>query len=285
MKYTKKFMYLLLYITCIIGFASLSACTDSMTGKTAAPTETTVASPTTDPTSEPTPIQHNSDWMADYPSILQEYRLFIDNMANGKYASVNKNGEAFVDDVFDAPFQGDLSRRWSYMMGDANFWGEYSMARDGFGYALEDLNEDGTDELILLDSNYTVLAIFSTVNGKAKLLDAYWSRYGCAILDSGLLHTSSSGGAADWEHVIKQLSPDGSELLNVVQYGCRSDKFPNDYYYRIENGKEEEISEAELDAFFEQYPFYEGEYPNYSITPQKTTENSGITYIPLFSEK
>ncbi len=285
MKYTKKFMYLLLYITCIIGFASLSACTDSMTGKTAAPSETTVANPASEPTPETTPILHNSDWMADYPSILQEYRLFVDNMANGKYHTVNEDGIIFDDGVFDAPVQGDLSYHWFCMKADANYWEVWPVARDGFGYALEDLNEDGTDELILLESNYTVLAIFSTVNGKAKLLDAYWSRYGCAILDSGFLHTVGSDGAGDWEDAIQRLSPDGSELLDVERYGSRSDKYPDDHYYRIENGKEEEISKTELDAFLEKYPYYEGEYPNYSITPEKTTENSGIIYIPLFSEQ
>ncbi len=237
-----------------------------------------------DPTPETTPIQHNIDWMANYPSILQEYRLFVDNMANGKYDTINEDGIIFDDDVFKSPAQGDLSGHWFCMKVDANLWYDPSMARNVFGYALEDFNEDGVDELILLEKDYTVLAIFSTVNGKPKLLDAYWSRYECAILDSGFLHKRGDDGAADWEHAIQRLSSDGSELLNVVQYGCRSDKqHPGEHhYYRIESGKEEEISEAELDTLIEQYPFYEGEYPNFSITPRKTTENSGITFIPIF---
>ena len=281
MRQTKKFAYLLFCITCVIVFAS--ACAGNSAGGTDAPSETPFVSPTSDATPKSTPILHNSDWMANYPSILQEYRLFVDNMATGKYAYDNEKGDIFVDDVFESP-----AGNWSQMKSDANFWGgDSSMARDAFGYALEDLNGDGVDELILLQDDYTVLAIFSTVNGKPKLLDAYWTKYECAILDSGLLHTLSSGGAGDWVHAIQRLSLDGSELLNVVQYGSRSDRqHPGEqHYYRIENGKEEEISEAELDAFLEQYPFYKGEYPDYTITPQKTTENSGITFIPLFSEQ
>ncbi len=310
MKQAKKFVYLLFCITCVIGLAFLPACSSNSAGSTDAPSETPFVSPSIDPTPkstgsadaietpfasptsyltpESTPILHNSDWMADYSSILQEYRLFVDNMASGNYASVNEDGIIFDDDVFDAHVNDDLSYHWFCMKHDANFFGDYSsMARNFFGYALEDFNEDGVDELILFDKYYTVLAIFSTVNGKPKLLDAYWTRYECAILDSGLLHMRVDDGAGDWVHAIQRVSPDGSELLNVVQYGSRSDRqHPGEqHYYRIENGKEEEISEAELDTYFEQYPFYEGEYPNYTITPQKTTENSGITFIPLFSEQ
>ncbi len=310
MKKTKKFVYLLFCITCVIAFAFLPACagssgrsTDAVETPFVSPesdlapestpelagssdaVETPFAGPAIDPTPKPTPILHNSDWMADYPSILQEYRLFVDNMANGKYDTINEDGIIFDDDVFDAPVQGDLSGHWFCMKADANLWGNPSVARNVFGYALEDFNEDGDDELILLENDYTVLAIFSTVNSKPKLLDAYWSRYQCAILDSGLLHMRSNNGAGDWRHAIQRLSPDGSELLNVVQYGSSSDKYLDDYYYKIENGKEEEINEAELDEFRDQYPFYEGEYPNYSITPQKTTENSGITFISLFGDK
>lgn len=317
MKQTRKPVYLLFCITCVIGLVFLSACSGNSTGSTDAPSETpfvspsidptpkstpnsagstdaietSLASPTSDLTPESTPILHNSDWMADYPSILQEYRLFVDNMAKGKYASVNEDGTIFDDDVFkshDAHVDDVLSYHWFCMKFEANFWGgDSSMARDALGYALEDLNRDGIDELILLQDDYTVLAIFSTVNGKPKLLDAYWTRYECAILDSGFLHMRGDDGAGDWVHAIQRVSPDGSELLNVVQYGSRSDRqHPGEqHYYRIENGKEEEISEAELDAFLEQYPFYKGEYPDYTITPQKTTENSGITFIPLFSEQ
>ncbi len=284
MKQARKFVYLLFCITCAIMFAFLPACVSNSAGGTDA-IETSFVSPTSNSTPKPTPILHNSDWMVDYSSILQEYRLFVDNMASGKYASVNEDGIIFDDDVFKSPVQGDLSGHWFYMKHDANLWEVWDMARSFFGYALEDLNGDGSDELILLEDEYKVLAIFSTVNGKPKLLDAYWSRYECAILDSGLLHTMGSDGAGDWVHAIQQLSPDSSELLNVVQVGSRMDENWDEHYYRIEDGKEEEINETELDTYFEQYPFYKGEYPNYNITPQKTTENSGITFIPLFSEQ
>ena len=41
------------------------------------------------------------------------------------------------------------------------------------GYAKKDLNDDGTEELILLDSNSNVFAIFTQVDGGAVLMDSY----------------------------------------------------------------------------------------------------------------
>jgi hypothetical protein len=69
------------------------------------------------------------------------------------------------------------------MAGEVNI---HPKVRSNFGYALEDLNRDGTLELILLLDSYTVLAIFTTVEGNPKLLDAYWPKYRCALFGSGL---------------------------------------------------------------------------------------------------
>lgn len=272
MKKTKKLVYLLFCITCVIVFAFLSACASNSAVSTDAPSGTPFASPTSDLTPTPTPFQHSSDWMADYSSILQEYRLFVDYMATAYVV----NGNIFVE--------GEHVSSW--FIRNIDYYWEYDspVAGNVLGYALKDLNEDGIDELILLNSSYRVHAIFSTVNGKAKLLDSYRYRYECAIMESGLLNTVGSDSAGIWVQAIQRLSPDGSELLDVERYGSRYDSQSGEYYYKIENGKEVEISEAELDEFSAQYPFYE-EYPNYTLTPQKITENSGIIFIPLFKEQ
>ncbi|SEW32725.1 hypothetical protein [[Clostridium] fimetarium] len=206
-----------------------------------------------------------TDCFPDYSSIIDEYQKFVDQLINEGIESV------FDNEIFTTP-DTDLSYNWNCMMTETNIWSyrKFPKNREAFGYALEDLNGNGTPELVLLLKDYTVLAVFSTVNGKPKLLDAYWPKHRCAIYNSGLLYTLSSGGSAYWEYAIHQISQDGSKLIAVEQYGSDDD------LYKIINGEKYNISELELEEFQKKYPILSDTYAS------EITENSGIRFVSLF---
>lgn len=201
----------------------------------------------------------------DYSSIIDEYKKFVDQSINEGVESVFDNG------IFTTP-DPDLSYNWNCMMIETNIWSyrKFAKNREAFGYALEDLNGDSTPELVLLLKDYTVLAVFSTVNGKPKLLDAYWPKHRCAIYNSGLLYTLSSGGSAYWEYAIHQISQDGSKLIAVEQYGS------DDGLYKIINGEKYNISELEFEEFQKRYPSLS------DTSASEITKNSGIRFVSLF---
>lgn len=65
-------------------------------------------------------------------------------------------------------------------------------------YALEDLEQDGSPELIVLDAedNARILAIFALENGQPVLTQDGWYRSRLYRLDDGTLYREGSGGAA-----------------------------------------------------------------------------------------
>jgi len=214
------------------------------------------------------------DWFADYPSILGEYRRFVDYSIAGGYQNVRDN------DVFGSPVDiSDLAEHWSNMEIELNIPSSSPLTRSDFGYALKDLNGDGTPELILLYKDYYVLAIFTTVEGSPKLLDAYWGKYVCVIFESGLICALGTGGAFTWTITTQEISIENGGLQDIEQYGHdREDTISGNsqYYYRIIDGERCHISEAE-------YLDFTARLQNVDFnTAKDITRDSGITFIPLF---
>ncbi len=206
-------------------------------------------------------------WTVDYSSIIQEYQIFAEYLINDDIESV------LDDNIFNSPDE-DFSYNWGNMLAETNIWyyRDFKKDRDAFGYALTDLNNDGNDELILLLKDYTILAIFSTFNNYPKLIDAYWPKHRCAILDSGVIYTLSSSGATNWYYKMQEITSDSIELMTLEEYGMHEN-----YYYKVIGGEKNIISKSEFDEIKERYP-------NLSDTvANEITESSGIEFIPLFN--
>ena len=295
MKQTNKIVAVIaLCMAWVVTLAFLSGCVGTLAGGTSSETSSTASSSdvvSSEVSSSSVASLDDSasksedfvppEWFIDYPSILDEYRRFADcEILN------DDTGRLFDWDIFSVPednnslyHENSFSYHWGCMTGEAKVSSEkYPKMRDAFGYALEDLNGDGSDELILLLQDYTVLAAFSTVDGKPKLLDAFWSRHRCAITDSGLLYTLSSGGATVWFYSILKISPNDNQLLPVEQYGMDTYEHPGDGYYKIVDGETHSISKSEFDEFYKRFPSVSD--PDF----RKITKNSGIKLIPLFDE-
>ena len=218
------------------------------------------------------PISENfvvPDWFTDYPSIIEEYRIFIDYIIDDNFEYAYKNS------IFESP-NGELIYNWSCMMIEANIWYKYLSEKkpDSFGYALKDLNGNGTPELILLSKDYYVFAVFSLVDNKPYLLDVFWPRHSCVIYDSGLLYNHSSGGATLWDYRTQRISQDGRELLLVELYGDDG-SYLGDGFYKVIDGKKYVIDRSEIDDALKwlRIPF--------EATADEIAKNSGLEYIPL----
>ena len=144
------------------------------------------------------------------------------------------------------------------------------------GYALHDLNNDGIPELFILSNNYSIHAIFSLLDGKPVLLDAYWSRNRCEVDKDGTFYNSGSSGAAD-NSTASYSYVGGEDLRLIREIGTESfnhdtgKPFPEPRYYRIENGVKTIISEKEADVD----PLWRGVSHNQNAL--------NLNFFPLFS--
>lgn len=229
------------------------------------------------------PMPSPTGWPVAYSSMLEEYKTlaeliyhdddysFFDFIADSDDAyEWQKQNMPDLDIVFELVIDGSRYRE-----------------RDELGYALKDLNGDGNDELILLSKGYWVFAVYSTADGKPKLVDSYADRYRCEAIDgSGLFYIYGSDGADDWSYGIYQLSDDGSELLLVAEYGMESqysydwgEGYPEAHYYKVIDGKSyserEIITEAEFDEFYENHPAFADDDKAAEIT------KSAVVFIPI----
>ena len=222
----------------------------------------------------------SSDWIVEYSSVISDYRSFwegslengLENMSSHSFAHIKGSDE--------------LEYRWGCMLVEAYLTAHrnFSNAKEAFGYALRDLNNNGRAELILLLKDYTVLAVYSMANETPKLLDAFWPRYSCGIGSSGKLYTSGSSGAGLTEHQTLLISQNDNELVLVEEFGNRAgvnnEGIMEDCFYKIVDGKEYSISRAEHNDLYENFPKLNSE----NRTAYEITKNSGIEFIPLFDE-
>ena len=161
-----------------------------------------------------------------------------------------------------------------------------------WGYAKKDLNGDGADELILLNEDDTIIAIFSYVDGKPTVIGGlnYAFPYERPSLEDawidgdGYIYTT---GPRAFEHKRKyRVAQDGASLEIIADYWQvkRMEYEPEvrtvTDYYMLMGDEEIEITESEYKALDDQHGKYLGQYAGKDVT----AEYAGLTFIPLFSE-
>ena len=161
-----------------------------------------------------------------------------------------------------------------------------------WGYAKKDLNGDGADELILLNEDDTVIAIFSYADGKPTVIGGLNESFPYqrpTLEDSwidGEGYIYQSGGAG-FEHKTKyKVAQGGASLEVIADYWLdkRMEYEPEAHivtkYYMRMGDEEIEITESEYEALDDQHGKYLGQYAGEDVT----AEYAGLTFIPLFSE-
>ncbi|MBR3681553.1 MAG: hypothetical protein IKL79_06075 [Clostridia bacterium] len=157
-----------------------------------------------------------------------------------------------------------------------------SNERASFGYARCDLDSDGTEELILLDETYNVLAIFTEADGRPVLLDSYYDRRTAFIDENGLIHVKQRtipGTEDDSQYFVYELC-DGS-LAARVEIGVKYDFDGNvSEIYKLSEGVAVGVESDEWNALYAEYEIDLGE----SSFAVYTKDNSGLTFTAASAE-
>ena len=155
--------------------------------------------------------------ISSYESIIDLYKMMVElteyytneGKLNGVYHRAfyfpsEKENEWF-DRIFDSVYQFCPKMTPDYA--------------NAFGYAIKDINGDGTDELILMLDEYYIIAIFTMKDGKPVLLDTYIPRGQAQIRENGDIYVHANGGADVLVVMICRIGADGElELVNAAGY-------------------------------------------------------------------
>ncbi len=218
---------------------------------------------------------------ANYDSVLEVYRLIVE-----KFPIVNQNPRAVAaelgiqDEAEIEAFVNLYSSIHLFYPGDS----VSPHHKLGCGYSVKDLNGDGVDELVLMNKDYYIMAIFSFANEKPRLLGYYWDRNSCWIDGDGLLHENGSSGADRSTNAVYKIADGGKELELIVEYGTNGHEWIADVaytkYYKLANGEKKTITEAEYQALDKQYSKYLGSVAG----AEATKKHSGLTFTSLYTE-
>lgn len=150
-----------------------------------------------------------------------------------------------------------------------------------FGYAMKDLNGDGVEELILLESNFHVLAIFTQVDGKVVLLDSYNDLRTAFIDENGLIHVKQRvlpGLENDCEYFVYKVG--GGELVVKIAVGIKFDaKDEQKNIYQISDGTTVDIEETEWDKLYMEFTLDIGETPFNTYTK----DHAGLVFVAVLT--
>lgn len=232
---------------------------------------------TTDEITSDNPSQEN---VADYSKILNMYRSIIEILPNyvdskeamdnccAELGIVDEKEKELFEEIFGSTF--DFKNSPPYKL--------------SCGYAMKDINGDGVDELVLLNNEYYIMAIFSYADGKPVLLGNYMPRGSCWIDGDGLLHENGSGGADHSTNAIYKIADGGKELELIVEYGTNGHEWIEDVaytiYYKLVDGEKTVITEAEYRNLDTKY----GKYLGSVAGAEATKRHSGLTFTSLYTE-
>ncbi len=141
------------------------------------------------------------------------------------------------------------------------------------GYAEIDINGDGQDELLLMNDDYRIKAIFTQKNGTPVLLDSF-SLETCWLDDQGFIHVDNENDR-ELEYSLYEFTKSGE--YNLIYSILVAD---NGNRYLTKDGKTERIT------FEKSLELYNDDYCRYSepFEPNEQTRNvSGLT-ITLLTE-
>lgn len=140
------------------------------------------------------------------------------------------------------------------------------------GYDEIDLNGDGQDELVLLNEDYRIKAIFTQKDGVPVLLDSFVHSYQTGWLDAdGLIHVDCEG--------YDELMYSVYEFTTTGEYKHHYSVIADNYgRYLTKDGKMESISfEKSLEILYDGYVCYSEPFsPN-----EHTRSVSKLSYSPL----
>lgn len=170
------------------------------------------------------------------------------------------------DNLFSFP--NDLSFEYYTRLLYAAYHGAY-----GVGYDEIDLNGDGKDELVLMNEDYRIKAIFTQKDGVPILLDAF-AYETCWLDDKGFIHVDNEQ-YYELEYNLYEFASNGEYKLIYSILAAE-----NGNRYLTKDGKTEKITfEKSLELYYDDYCRYSEPFKPY----EQTRNVSALTYTPLIS--
>jgi len=204
----------------------------------------------------------------EYSEVIDEYKRLLAFRFSDDFYKDNEEGIFFVpNENFEQNLEkeiisetGDkqkLGVHWSYMIAEMDSLLETKGTPEAFGYILKDINEDSIKELFWVDKNHNILALFTIVDGKAELLDAYWPRHQIVLTNNGAIYSRSSSGAAYIDYQINELADNSSEFVQIKSFGVNGRNASNNslQYYQNIDETTTLINETTFDDLLKEYPF------------------------------
>lgn len=170
------------------------------------------------------------------------------------------------DNLFTFP--NDLSFEYFSRLLYAAYHGAYHV-----GYDEIDLNGDGLDELVLMNEDYRMKAIFTQKDGVPILLDAF-AYETCWLDDEGFIHVDNEQ-YYELEYNLYEFTSDGK--YNLIYSILAAE---NGNRYLTKDGKTEKITfEKSLELYHDDYCRYSEPFKPY----EETRNVSHLMYTPLVS--
>ncbi|MBR2926110.1 MAG: hypothetical protein IKC31_00850 [Clostridia bacterium] len=222
---------------------------------------------------------------ANYDSVLRVYRRIVDS-----YPIVNQNPRAVAAELGiqdEAEIESFVDLYTSILLFYPGRGQEDRVSphyKLGCGYSVKDLNGDGVDELVLMNKDYAVMAIFSYADGHPVLLGNYWERNVCWIDGDGLIHNHGSSGADRSTNALYQIADGGDRLELIAEFGTDGHEWIDGVaytkYYKVVDGEKVSITESECAALVEQY----GKALGSVSGAEATKQYSGMIFTSLYTE-
>lgn len=138
---------------------------------------------------------------SDYDGVIALYKMAVEHLDDyynaGSTGTIYAQGVLSEDEKTKALYEGIF--RSAYEFYDERFAVKYqSNGQNCFGYAIIDLNQNGSEELLLMGDECDLIAVLGTVDGEVKiLLDKEKRKYGFWIDANGAVHCTSQGDKSE----------------------------------------------------------------------------------------
>ncbi len=202
------------------------------------------------------PTNKESVVFGDYDDILQRYQELIELSGNNK-TNITKEEDGLKEN--------DLA------IENALYTVVVNASGGSMGYSCFDVNNDGINELLLIDEYYNIYAAFSKTNGTPKLLDTFFINNHFVSLDqNGTFYKTGYGKDESSYTRIMAVANDGNFEI-ILEYGCDGE---TGEYYAIENSVKRTVELQDILIFQERYGAFLQD-------PTKVNKESGMAFVPI----
>ncbi len=214
-------------VLCILGILLLSGCT--------IPTNSSATVMTANSLPEEEIITRS------YDETVEFIRRVVKKRFTHQYKFYKENG------FMDSPDE-TFGAYWYLMLDDMALNFEKPTAAD-YGYATKDINGDGVLELFYIRRDNVIYSVFTFSCDNTVMLDTYYSKRHCCLLDDGSILTITDDGEGSLIYEIKVLPKKGIGLVTNMAFAVQGDN-----YYKIIEGRRVPVQKEEFDKFAGKLP-------------------------------